>query len=153
MSQVAVGKTVDINQRRLRMWLRMLRATRTIETQLREFLRDKFDTTLPRFDVLAALHRTPQGLKMSALSKQLLVSNGNVTGIIERLVSDGLVIRVLVKGDRRAMCVRLTHEGNKQFSEMAEGHNMLVNTLLGDLDDKDLDALSDSFSRLKGRGT
>ncbi len=149
MNQTAKDTAVEIEQRRLRMWLRMLRTTRSAEAQLREFLRDKFDTTLPRFDVLAALYRSPEGLKMSELSKQLLVSNGNVTGIIERLVSDGLVMRVLVKGDRRAMRVRLTPQGHVRFSEMAEGHKSLVNELFGALDHTDLDAMAGVFSRLK----
>lgn len=139
----------DIEQRRLRMWLRMLRTTRATESHLREFLREKFDTTLPRFDVLAALYRSPHDLKMNELSKQLLVSNGNVTGIIERLVSDGLVIRVIVEGDKRAMRVRLTPAGRDRFSEMADGHKALVNELFGDLGYGDLDALADVFGRLK----
>jgi DNA-binding MarR family transcriptional regulator len=151
MNQTAKDTPVAIEQRRLRMWLRMLRTTRSTEAQLREFLRDKFDTTLPRFDVLAALYRSPQGLKMSQLSKQLLVSNGNVTGIIERLVSDGLVVRVLVKGDRRAMLVRLTPQGHAQFSEMADGHKALVNSLFSALDHNDLDAMAGVFSQLKER--
>ena len=96
---------------RLRLWLRMLGVTRLVEAELRERLRQGFDTTLPRFDVLAALHRSPAGLKMSELSSVLRVSNGNVTGIVDRLVDDGLVVRVPVEGDRRAMLVRLTAQG------------------------------------------
>lgn len=141
-----------LDQRRLRMWLRMLRTTRTVEAHLREFLREEFDTTLPRFDVLAALFRAEGGLKMSELSKQLLVSNGNVTGIVERLVTDGLVVRVLVENDRRAMLVRLTPKGREVFSDMAEHHKALVNELFSDLDDGDLDAMAGIFGHLKSKG-
>ncbi|TIS81978.1 MAG: MarR family transcriptional regulator, partial [Mesorhizobium sp.] len=73
---------------RLRLWIRLLRASRTIEAELRERLKKEFDTTLPRFDVMAALYRAPEGMLMSDLSRFLLVSNGNVTGIVDRLVSE-----------------------------------------------------------------
>ncbi|WP_020591889.1 MarR family winged helix-turn-helix transcriptional regulator [Kiloniella laminariae] len=140
---------MSLNKRRLRMWIRMLRTTRFVEARLREFLRDNYDTTLPRFDVMAALYRSSDGLKMSELSKLLLVSNGNVTGIIERLVTDGLVLRVNVEGDRRAMLVCLTAHGRKVFEGMARDHEALINDLFAELDDEDLDGLVPVLSRLK----
>ena len=78
---------------RLRLWIRLLRAAHTIEAELREKLKSEFGSTLPRFDVMSALHRQPDGMLMTDLSRYLLVSNGNVTGIIDRLVSDGFVQR------------------------------------------------------------
>jgi DNA-binding MarR family transcriptional regulator len=138
-----------IDKRRLRMWIRMLRTTRSAESQLRELLREEFNTTLPRFDVLAALDRAEQGLKMSALSKQLLVSNGNVTGIVDRLVSDGLVQRVMVENDRRSTIVCLSNEGRKSFHRMADRHAGLVNDLFSEMNEKDLNVLADIFGRLK----
>ena len=107
---------------RLRLWLRLLKATRSVESALRENLRQDFATTLPRFDVMAALSRHEQGLKMSELSSVLKVSNGNVTGIVERLVEDGHVLREKVPGDRRASRVRLTPEGVAEFARQAEAH-------------------------------
>ena len=96
---------------RLRLWLKLLKLTRQIESELRDNLRVEFDTTLPRFDVMAALYRFPKGLLMSELSGALKVSNGNVTGIVDRLVKDELVIRSAVPGDRRALRVKLTPAG------------------------------------------
>jgi DNA-binding MarR family transcriptional regulator len=116
---------------RLRLWLRILSVQRLVEAELRERLRTGFDTTLPRFDVLAALSRSGDGLKMSELSSVLRVSNGNVTGIVDRLVADGLVIRVPVAGDRRAMTVRLTARGEEDFARLAIVHEGWVNDLLG----------------------
>ena len=116
---------------RLRLWLRILGVSRLIEGELRERLRSGFDTTLPRFDVLAALHRSRDGLKMSALSSVLRVSNGNVTGIVDRLVADGLVVRVPVEGDRRATTVRLTRKGEEDFATLAAAHEAWVDELLG----------------------
>ena len=107
------------NKERLRLWIRMLRASRTIEAELRERLKAEFNTTLPRFDVMAALYRAPQGMLMSDLSRFLLVSNGNVTGIVDRLVSEGLVIRARRNGDRRTSMVKLTDAGKAQFEAMA----------------------------------
>jgi DNA-binding MarR family transcriptional regulator len=115
---------------RLRLWLRLLGVTRLVEAELRERLRG-FDTTLPRFDVLAALHRSREGLKMSELSSVLRVSNGNVTGIVDRLVTDGLVVRVPVEGDRRAMLVRLTRKGEQDFTTLAAAHEAWIDELLG----------------------
>ena len=149
MIQLATLENTNIEKRRLRMWIRMLRTTRAVESQLREFLREEFDTTLPRFDVLAALYRAEGGLKMSDLSKQLLVSNGNVTGIVDRLVADQMVVRVAVENDRRAVRVSLTPQGRALFLRMADGHEDLVNELFSDMAEGDLDVLADIFSRLK----
>ncbi len=116
---------------RLRLWIRLLRASRTIEAELRERLKKEFDTTLPRFDVMAALYRSPEGMLMSDLSRFLLVSNGNVTGIVDRLVSEGLVMRARRNGDRRTSMVRLTEEGSKSFAAIAAAHENWVGELLG----------------------
>jgi DNA-binding MarR family transcriptional regulator len=124
-------------KQRLRVWLRMLKATKLVEATVRENLRVEFDTTLPRFDVLAALYRFEDGLKMSELSAALRVSNGNVTGIVERLVADGLVLRIPVAGDKRATLVRLSNKGKEIFARMAEAHAGWVNGILRDLSDED----------------
>ncbi|RRH98830.1 MarR family transcriptional regulator [Mesorhizobium tamadayense] len=118
---------------RLRLWIRLLRASRTIEAELRERLKKEFDTTLPRFDVMAALYRSPEGMLMSDLSRFLLVSNGNVTGIVDRLVSEGLVTRARRNGDRRTSMVRLTEEGSKSFAAIAAAHEIWVGELLGNV--------------------
>ena len=138
-----------IEKQRLRTWIRMLRTTRTIEARLREFLRANHDTTLPRFDVLAALYRAEEGLRMSALSKRLLVSNGNVTGIVDRLVSDDLVKRIDVEQDRRSTLVCLSPKGRASFARMADEHAALVSELFSDLGDRDMEVLADIFGRLK----
>ena len=119
---------------RLRLWLRLLKASRQIEAELRERLRVEFASTLPRFDVMAALSRHPQGMKMSALSGVLKVSNGNVTGIVDRLTEDGLVVRAQVPGDRRASLARLTEKGHAEFERQAKAHEAWVDTLLKDVE-------------------
>jgi len=119
------------SKERLRLWIRLLRASRTIEAELRERLKKEFDTTLPRFDVMAALYRCPEGMLMSDLSRFLLVSNGNVTGIVDRLVSEGLVMRARRNGDRRTSMVRLTDTGVVQFRAMAAAHEGWIGELLG----------------------
>ena len=114
--QTYLDKEVETpSKERLRLWLRFLKASRTIEATLRENLRTEFNTTLPRFDVMAALSRFEKGLKMSQLSGVLRVSNGNVTGIVDRLTEDGFLIRVPVSGDRRASLVRMTQRGKEEF--------------------------------------
>lgn len=134
---------------RLRLWLRVLKVTSQIETELRRKLRDEHDTTLPRFDVMAALARHPQGLKMSELSSYLRVSNGNVTGILDRLTEDGLALRVAVKGDRRAQLARLTPKGQRAFAELAEHHEGWINALLGALSPGEADAVRQVLERIE----
>lgn len=118
------------DKEKLRLWIRLLRASRIIEAELRERLTKEFSTTLPRFDVLAALYRTPDGMLMSDLSRFLLVSNGNVTGIVDRLVSEGFVSRARRNGDRRTSMVRLTSRGKDTFQTMAAAHERWVGQLL-----------------------
>ncbi len=118
------------SKERLRLWLRLLKVVRGIEGQLRDNLRADFDTTLPRFDMLAALSRHPEGLKMSQLSGVLRVSNGNVTGLADRLADEGLVKRVPVPGDRRAMILRLTVAGQNEFSRQAAAHEIWIDEMM-----------------------
>ena len=125
------------------MWLRFLKASRTIEAQLRENLRVEFASTLPRFDVMAALCRFEDGLKMSQLSGVLKVSNGNVTGIVDRLVDNGLVERRAVVGDRRAQLICLTSHGAATFADHARIHEGWVDELLADLPASDVEQLMD----------
>ena len=139
----------DLATTRLRLWLHMLKTTRHVEAEIRDRLRREYDTTLPRFDVMAALYRSPQGLKMSALSRELMVSNGNVTGIVDRLVADGLVMRVALQGDRRASLARLTAKGREVFAEMAAAHRGWVNELLGACDGADAERMIEKLARLR----
>jgi DNA-binding MarR family transcriptional regulator len=134
--------TGQAGKEKLRLWIRLLRASRTIEAALRERLAKQFDTTLPRFDVLAALYRTPHGMLMSDLSRFLLVSNGNVTGIVDRLVSDGLVARGRRDGDRRISIVRLTPVGRNSFRAMAAAHERWVGELLDGVSKSDAQRLT-----------
>jgi DNA-binding MarR family transcriptional regulator len=110
----------------LRLWLRMLTCTQLVEKELRTRLREQFATTLPRFDLMAQLERAPEGLKMNELSRRMMVTGGNVTGITDQLASEGLVDRVDVEGDRRAWRVLLTPKGRKVFQEMAQAHERWI---------------------------
>jgi DNA-binding MarR family transcriptional regulator len=132
---------LPLSKQRLRLWLRLLRSTRAIEVELRERLRVEFATTLPQFDVMAALARKDTGMTMTELSRMLMVSNGNVTGIIDRLVNDRLVVRQAPAEDRRSFIVRLTPKGTAQFATIARAHEEWVNKLLSDFDAAQADAV------------
>src|SRR5271156_4719951 len=127
---------------RLRLWIRLLRASRLIESVARERLKSQFNATLPRFDVMAALYRQPDGMLMSEISRFLMVSNGNVTGIVDRLVSDGFVVRSQRNGDRRTSFISLTRKGRAVFAEMAAAHEKRGDELLGGISARDADQLS-----------
>ena len=136
------------SKRRLKMWIRLLGVTRTSESHLREFLRVKHATTLPRFDVLAALYRRRDGVTMSELSRMLLVSNGNATAVVDRLESDGLVRRTPSEADRRTVYVALTPDGLAQFEGLAAEHESEVDQLFAALSDADLDSLTEILKRM-----
>jgi DNA-binding MarR family transcriptional regulator len=127
---------------RLRLWIRLLRATRLIENDVRERFKSTFDATLPRFDVMAALYRNPDGMLMSEISRFLMVSNGNVTGIVDRLVSDGFVVRAQRNGDRRTSFVSLTRKGRTVFEDMASAHEGWIDELLARMTVRDAEQLS-----------
>jgi DNA-binding MarR family transcriptional regulator len=118
----------------LRLWLRLLSCTLLVENEVRSRLLQGFDTTLPRFDLMAQLERVPEGLTMSELSARLMVSNGNTTGIVERLVSEGLVRRTSSDTDRRTTFVSFTPKGRAAFKAMAAQHETWVRELFAGLE-------------------
>jgi DNA-binding MarR family transcriptional regulator len=117
----------------LRLWLRLLSCSTLIENHIRQRLQADFATTLPRFDLMAQLERCPEGLKMGELSKRLMVTGGNVTGITDLLEKEGLVARVIDARDRRAFRVRLTPGGQRLFKRMAAEHERWIVDLLDGL--------------------
>lgn len=133
----------------LRLWLRLLTCTQIVEKQVRSQLRQRFDTTLPRFDLMAQLERAPAGLKMNELSRRMMVTGGNVTGITDQLVAEGLVDRVAVEGDRRAYRVRLTPKGRKLFHEMASQHESWIVEAFAGLGEKDVATLHKLLGKVK----
>jgi DNA-binding MarR family transcriptional regulator len=133
----------------LRLWLRMLTCTQLVEKDVRSRLRERFDTTLPRFDLMAQLERAPAGLKMNELSRRMMVTGGNVTGITDQLVAEGLVERIEVEGDRRAYRVRLTAKGRKQFNDMARQHEDWIVEAFSALNEKDIATLYKLLGKVK----
>ena len=137
----------------LRLWLRLLTCTQLIEKQVRGQLREQFDTTLPRFDLMAQLERNPDGLKMNELSRRMMVTGGNVTGITDQLVAEGLVERMDDEGDRRAYRVRLTSRGRKTFDEMARQHEGWIVQAFGGLSPREIDTLHKLLGKVKQHQT
>ena len=121
----------------LRLWLRLLTCTQLIERGVRARLRGRFDTTLPRFDLMSQLWRYPGGLKMNELSRHLMVTGGNITGIVDPLEKEGLVERRAEPADRRAYRVQLTRAGRKAFAEMARAHEEWVVEMLAGLSQRE----------------
>jgi DNA-binding MarR family transcriptional regulator len=140
-----------LSKRRLKLWIRLLGATRAAENRLREYLRTEHGTTLPRFDVLAALWRRREGVTMTELSRMLLVSNGNATTVVDRLEADGLVKRMQRAEDRRTVQVVLTDEGARVFERLAAGHEAEVGRLFAGLTEAELDTMTDILKRLGRR--
>ena len=133
----------------LRLWLRLLTCSQLIEKRVRAGLREHFDTTLPRFDLMAQLERHPEGLKMKELSHRLMVTGGNVTGITDQLVAEGLVERVGVDGDRRAFRVRLTPQVQAAFAAMAEQHEHWIVEAFEGLSPRELEQLHKLLGKVK----
>lgn len=137
------------DHRALRLWLRLLTCAQLVERHVRSHLRSRFGITLPRFDLMSQLERHPEGLKMNELSRRMMVTGGNVTGIVDQLVKEGLVERLDEPTDRRAWRVRLTRAGDKAFAEMARAHEEWVVELLAGLGRREADALMQLLARLK----
>jgi DNA-binding MarR family transcriptional regulator len=137
----------------LRLWLRLLTCTQLIERRVRSGLRDSFQTTLPRFDLMAQLERHPEGLKMKELSHRLMVTGGNVTGITDQLVAEGLVERVSVESDRRAFLVRLTDAGRNAFEAMAVEHGQWIVQAFEGLSARELEQLHKLLGKVKQHQT
>ena len=133
----------------IRLWLRLLTCTKLVENTIRQRLRDEFQVTLPRFDLMAQLERTADGLSPSEISERLMVSNGNVTGLVERLSKEGLVVRVINSEDRRAARVHLTEKGHALFARMAVAHRAWISELFGGLGSLQQKELWEDLGRLK----
>ncbi len=133
----------------LRLWLRMLTCGKLIENQLRYNLREECGNTLPRFDLLAQLERHPQGLSMGDLSKLMMVSGGNVTGIAAQLEKEGLIKRVVALTDRRSVQVHITPKGSKAFYEMAQVHEAGIVSMFSCLSGAEMKIMMETLSTLK----
>jgi DNA-binding MarR family transcriptional regulator len=139
----------DGHEAQLRLWLRLLTCTTLIESEIRRRLRKEFDTTLPRFDLMAQLERADEGMTLNELSKRMMVTIGNVTGLVERLVAEGLVDRRPAPNDRRAQVVRLMPKGRQVFQRMAAAHGDWLAALFAGLDDGEIDRMMLLLSRTK----
>jgi DNA-binding MarR family transcriptional regulator len=133
----------------LRLWLRLLTCTNLIEANVRKRLRETFGTTLPRFDLMAQLDRAPEGLTMSELSSRLMVSGGNVTGLVESLQREGLVVRNTHARDRRSMVIRLTPKGRRFFRSMTPIHEQWIDALLGGMSRGEMEKLFELLGKVK----
>jgi DNA-binding MarR family transcriptional regulator len=134
----------------LRLWLRLLTCTTLIEGEVRSRLRERFDVTLPRFDLMAQLDKVPDGMTLSDVSKRMMVSNGNVTGLVERLVESGHLDRRTSDTDRRVQVIRLTKIGRAEFRRMAAEHETWIADIFSDLSPKDVRELMRLLAKTKG---
>ena len=133
----------------LRLWLRIVSCTQMVEQEIRTMLRVKFDMTLPRFELLSALDRVVDGLTMSELSRWLMVSKGNVTGIAERLSEDGFIVREPTPTDRRSFMVTMTEKGKTAYKEMELEYEKLLDKLFDDLTLDDSDMFAGMLAKIK----
>ncbi|HRL23064.1 MarR family winged helix-turn-helix transcriptional regulator [Alcaligenes sp. SDU_A2] len=133
----------------VRLWLRLMACTNLVEGEIRSRLRTEHQTTLPRFDLMAQLQRQPAGMKMSELSRHLMVTNGNITGITDQLEKEGLVERLKVATDRRSSLIRLTPKGKRQFRKMAASHEQWLQDMFADLSEKARRNLFEALGELK----
>ena len=134
----------------VRIWLRLLTCSNLIGSGVRQKLHHDYDTTLPRFDILAQLDRASDALSMGELSQRLMVTNGNITGLIDRLVRDRLVAREPAPNDRRMQLVRLTDDGRNSFAALAADHRKWVTEMMDDMSTAEMTQLYDLLAKLKG---
>lgn len=132
--EIIISDTQEGKKQELRLWLRLLSTTKLISQEIRRRLRREFGATLPQFDLLSQLYREPEGLRLGELSKRTMVTNGNITGLVERLELDGLVLRERPADDRRVIVARLTDKGRTIFEAMAEAHGGWLEDMMADVD-------------------
>jgi DNA-binding MarR family transcriptional regulator len=146
----AETKVAEVDHKaELRLWLRLLTCTTLIEAEVRRRLRREFDETLPRFDLMAQLERLDTGMTLGEVSRRMMVSAGNVTSLVDRLVKAGLVERRPAPHDRRSQLIRLSRRGREHFGRMAAAHEKWVAELLVDLRDKDIAATMERLAKVK----
>jgi DNA-binding MarR family transcriptional regulator len=143
------SRTVPEDHQDLRLWLRMLTCCNLIESEIRSRLRTEYDTTLPRFDLMAQLLRSPEGMKMSELSRHMMVTNGNITGITDQLEKEGMVQRTRDASDRRSSVIKLTTKGKRTFTRMAKEHEQWIQSMFSGLSDHSREALFEALGELK----
>src|SRR6476661_4986363 len=148
-SETKAVETPEDHAEELRLWLRLLTCTTLIEGEVRGRLRQRFDVTLPRFDLMAQLDKVPEGMTLSDVSKRMMVSNGNVTGLVERLVESGHLDRRTSDADRRVQVIRLTKIGRAEFRKMAAEHETWIAGIFSDLSSKDVRDLMRLLAKTK----
>jgi DNA-binding MarR family transcriptional regulator len=148
-SETKVAERPDDHKTELRLWLRMLTCTTLIENEVRRRLRERFDVTLPRFDLMAQLDRAPQGMTLGELSQRMMVSNGNITGLVDRLEEQGLLKRRAAPRDRRVQIVSLTAGGRRGFRAMAKENGDWVAEMFVDLSESEIEVLMKLLAKTK----
>ncbi len=148
-AETKVAERPDDHKTELRLWLRLFTCTTLIASEVRRRLRENFDVTLPRFDLLAQLDRAENGMTLGELSQRMMVTNGNITGLVDRLEEQGLVKRRPSPHDRRAQFVSLTPEGRKFFRAMARTNAGWMAEMLADLDGADFEPLMRLLAKTK----
>jgi DNA-binding MarR family transcriptional regulator len=148
-AETKVAERPDDHKTELRLWLRLLTCTTLIENQVRRRLRDNFDITLPRFDLLAQLDRAPNGMTLGELSQRMMVSNGNITGLVDRLAGQRLIVRRPSPTDRRVQIVSLTAEGRRFFRAMARENADWIGQIFADLSPDDIETLMGALAKTK----
>jgi DNA-binding MarR family transcriptional regulator len=149
-AETKVAERPADHEAELRLWLRLLTCTTLIEGEVRRRLREVFDVTLPRFDLMAQLDKAPNGMTLGELSQRMMVSNGNVTGLAERLVEQGLLDRRASPTDRRAQLVSLTAEGRRVFRTLARTHEDWIADIFAGLAPDDIETLMRLLAKTKG---
>lgn len=148
-AETKISESPGNHKAELRLWLRLLATNTLIEAEIRRRLRERFDVTLPRFDLMAQLERKPHGMTLGELSQRMMVTNGNVTGLVERLLAEEVISRRQHKSDRRSHIVSLTEKGRRQFARMAKEHEDWIASMFGDLSQSEFATLTKLLGKLK----
>ena len=147
--EFVVSDAQEGKKQELKLWLRLLATTKLMSQEIRRRLRREFGATLPQFDLLAQLYREKDGLRLGELSSRTMVTNGNVTGLVERLEADDTIIRERLEDDRRVTVARLTEKGRVHFKAMAEAHERWVKEMMADVDPAIISSLLTQVGHVK----
>lgn len=100
-----------------RIWLSVLSIESNIFSKLNGALSAQFGISVAKFEFLAQIERYPDGISLSQISANLKVTSGNVSGLVRRLLADGLITKTMSLEDRRSFIAKFTPEGKELFDK------------------------------------
>ena len=135
----------------LKLCIELIRCSSQLDRIIDRNLRSKFGQSISRFDLLAQLQRVGEsGLSIGELGKRLISAKGNITGLINRMIKDELLLKTAKIGDRRSFNIKASAKGSQLFKQMADSHAQWVYELFADIDLESMNNMTYLLGDIRG---